>query len=170
MQQITDFFNHPFFVVFGGISTLLVIAVAIGGVYLAVKGILPVWYRLGFSLSKRKIAIFADEKYDELREMLVDSGVFKERNIQKVSRNAIKKVEDVSFYIVHYDSYAEEMDAIIGMKKDTDVMIIYAPQKEGFIEKTVMEKINSERNSIVVNVRGRLLNDALVSMITTGFR
>ena len=45
---------------------------------------------------------------------------------------------------------------------------LYAPQKEEFIKNNIMDKINQKRNAIVVNFRERLLNDILVTMITTG--
>jgi len=54
------------------------------------------------------------------------------------------------------------------MKNLETALIVYAPQSEGFIDKPMMERISNERNAIVVNLRGRLLNDILVSMITTG--
>ena len=49
-------------------------------------------------------------------------------------------------------------------------MIIYAPQSEGFIDESVVNILNLQRNTIIVNLRGRLLNDTLVSMMTTSFK
>lgn len=166
MQHIADFFNSPFFVIFGGLSTIVIIVGFCWGIYLALSGMLPVWYRLGTSLSRRKIAIFADDKYGDFKAMLVDSGLFKEKNILKIERDSLKKAESYDFYLVDYKSYAQEMNAIIDMKKDAVALLVYAPP--GQVAAEVMGRINSGRNSILVNMRGRLLNDVFVSMLTTG--
>jgi len=56
------------------------------------------------------------------------------------------------------------------MKKDSTPLIVYAPQNEGRIEpQEVIDEINQHRNSVIVNFRGRLLNDILTSMITTSY-
>jgi len=170
MHEIIAFFDRPFFIVLGGISTLLTIAASLFTIYLFARGIFPVWLRLGIGLSKRKIAIFAENEYDNLKNMLVDSRIFQESNIVKIDKGSIKKAEKLTLFLVHWRSFESEIDDILRIKKDSTALIIYAPQSEGFIDKAVLEKINRERNSIVVNLRGRLLNDILVSMITTGYK
>ncbi len=170
MQTIVDFLNHPVFIVLGGISTLITLIAAIYAIYLVMKGIFPVWYRLGMGLSKRKIAVFAENEFDGLRNMLVDSGLFQKANVIKIDKGAIKKAEGMTLFLVHWKSFEGKIEEILGIKEDSTALIVYAPQNEGFIDKTIMEKISQERNSIVVNLRGRLLNDVLVSMITTGYK
>ena len=167
MQTIIDFFTAPFFVVLGGFITLVTVFGFIYIVYLALAGILPVLYRLGVALSTKKIAVFADNKFDELKNILVDSQLFKSKNIIKIDSGSIKKAEYVSCYLVHYGAYKNSIDDIIDIKKDNYAMIIYAPQNEGKIDDDILTKLNSQRNTIIVNFRGRLLNDVLVSMITT---
>lgn len=169
MQEIIQFFNHPFFMVFGGAATLATIIGMLYTGYLIMKGILPVWYRLGIGLSKREIAIFAEEEFDNLKNLLVDSKIINPKNIVKIDRQSIKKAGSISMLLVHWKCFAAEIDQILNIKDDTDALVIYAPQHEGFIDKPVLEKINKERNCIIVNFRGRLLNDILVSMITTSF-
>lgn len=170
MQQVVEFFNHPFFMIVGGILSLLAVLGVLSTVYLVLKGVVPVWYKLGVSLSKRKIAIFSDDKFNELKDILIDSGMFHTKNILKIDKASIKKAEKTSFYIIHYSPYKSSIDEILSMKKDSDALVVYAPQDEGFIEKEILNKLNSQRNTIIVNFRGRLLNDVLVSMITTSFK
>jgi len=86
MQTIVDFFNHPIFIVLGGISTLITLIAVLYGIYLFARGIFPVWYRLGMGLSKRKIAIFAEKEFDDLRDMLFESGLFLKENIIKIEK------------------------------------------------------------------------------------
>ena len=102
--------------------------------------------------------------------MLVDSGLFQKSNVVKILKNNLKTAEKYTLFLVHWKSFESEIEKILGMKDDSTALIVYAPQSEGFIDKAVMEKINQERNSIVVNLRGRLLNDVVVSMITTGYK
>ncbi len=170
MQTIVNFFNHPVFIILGGISTLITLIAAVYAIYLVTKGIFPVWYRLGMGLSKRKIAVFAENEFDGLKNMLVDSGLFQKANVIKIDRGAIKKAESMKLFLVHWKSFEGKIEEILGIKEDSTALIVYAPQDEGFIDKAIMEKISQERNSIVVNLRGRLLNDILVSMITTGYK
>jgi hypothetical protein len=170
MQIIVDFFNHPVFIVLGGISTLITLVAVLYGIYLFVRGIFPVWFRLGTGLSKRKIAIFAEKEFDDLRDMLVESGLFQKENVIKIEKQSIKKAQRMTLFLMHWKSFEGEIEKILEMKKLETALIVYAPQSEGFIDKPMMERISQERNSIVVNLRGRLLNDILVSMITTGYK
>lgn len=169
MQQVINLFSHPFFMIVGGLLSLIAVLNIFASLYLVLKGVVPVLYSLGISLSKRKIAIFSDSKFNELKDILIDSGMFRDKNIVKIDKTALKKASETSFYLIHYAFCKDIIDNIISIKKDTDAMIVYAPQDEGFIEKNTLNKINSQRNTIVVNFRGRLLNDVLVSMITTSF-
>jgi hypothetical protein len=171
MQNIIEFFNHPLIVIIGGFSTILMILGSLYAFYLYSTGILPVLERIGMGLAKREIAIFADsENILNLKNLLLDSKIFKEKNISLIDKNSIKKAENITLLLVHWKSFKDEIDDILAIKKDTDALIIYAPQQDGMIDKEDMKKINEHRNTIVVNFRGRLLNDILVSMMTTSYK
>ncbi len=60
MNLIMTFFDHPFFIVVGGIATILMLGGFLYAVWLVVTGALPVWYRLGIGLSKRKVSNSGD--------------------------------------------------------------------------------------------------------------
>lgn len=169
IQHIVDFFNHPFFVCVGGLTTLLAVVGLLYTIYLLIKGLLPVWYRLGIGLAKRKIAVFAEDEFSNLKSMLVDSHLFKPKNIIQIDRESLKKAESVTLLLIHWKPFEAHIDEILRIKKDSDAMIICAPQKDGFIDNGTLDKINAERNAIIVNFRGRLLNDILTSMITTSY-
>lgn len=169
MQPINDFFNNPFFVILGGIATLFSLAVLVVTVYLWARGIIPVLWRLGNGLSMRKIAIFADSEFDNLKDVLVDSKLFRESNILRIDRESIKKAEGCPLLLVHWKVFENQIDDVLQIKRDTDALVIYAPHKDGPVPSDVTDKINRHRNSILVNMRGRLLNDILTCMMTTGF-
>ena len=101
--------------------------------------------------------------------MLVDSHLFKPKNIVQIDRQSLKKAESVTLLLIHWKPFKAHIDEILRIKKDSAAMIIYAPQKDGFIDNGSLDKINAERNAIIVNFRGRLLNDILTSMITTSY-
>lgn len=167
METIINFFNHPFFIIVGGVATILMIVGFCYTAFLVIKGVLPVWYRLGIGLSKRKIAIFAKDEYQSLSDMIIASKIF--TTTIQIHKNDIKKAEKESVYLVHWYEFQDKIDDILSIKKYTTPLIIYAPQEEVFIDKDIMKKINSHPNSIVVNLRGRLLNDILTSLITTSY-
>ena len=171
MEVITNFFNHPFFVIFGGIATVIGLVLGFYGVYLWMKGVLPVIIRLGKGLSKREIAILSDsENYNNLKHILVDSKMFKEENITNIDKTSFKKAENYTLMLMHWKSFENQLDKILDLKKDSDVLIIYAPHEDGRIENKEMKQINEHRNTLVVNFRGRLLNDILVSMMTSSYK
>lgn len=155
--------------IMGSLTTIALIIGMLYTFYLIIKGALPVWYRLGIGLSKRKIAIFADAEFDNLKNMLVDSNIFKEKNIIKINKNTIKKAKSTTLLLIHWQYAESEIYNILNIKDDSDALIIYAPHEEGPINKDILRKINLERNSLIVNFRGRLLNDIFTCMITTSY-
>jgi hypothetical protein len=161
MNEIINFFNHPFFVLVGGISTIIAITTFIYSIYLILNGILPVWIRLGKGLSNRKIAVFAENDFINFKSMLLDSGIFKENNIEQITNESLSKGEKHTMMLVNYMDFKDKIEKILSYKKDSDSLIIYAPQSGEKIELELLNKINENRNSIVVNMKGRLLNDIL---------
>jgi hypothetical protein len=167
--EIVNFFNHPFFIVMGGIATLISVIGIVVITVMIVRGVFPVWYRLGLGLSNRKIGVFALDEFEVLKSMLVDSKLFREKNIIRIDKKELKKAQPFSLLLVHWKPFESEMDNILNLKRDNAALILYAPQNEGYINEEMLKKINLERNAIIVNFRGRLLNDILTSMITTSY-
>ncbi len=166
---LNNFFNSEIFTIVGDISILVTIFGFFFIIFLVIKGILPVLYRLGIGLSKRRIAIFANSEFESLKSMLIDSKIFKEKNILRINLNDLKKAEKESIFLVHWRDYKDSLKDILHLKSDATALIVYAPPDEGKVDEQSMININSQRNAIVVNFRGRLLNDILTSMITTSY-
>ena len=169
MQSIIIFFKHLVSLV-ESITTITVMVGFINLVIIIIKGISPVCYRLGLGLSKRRIAIFAEEGYTELKNLLINSKIFKEKNIIQIDRRSIKRAENETIFLIYWKDFDKNLDEIINLVKNTTALIIYAPRQDGLIDDASMEKINAESNAVVVNFRGRLLNDILTSMITSSFK
>ena len=168
MSSIIDFFNHPFFIVMGGISTAVLVSGAIYIIYLVVMGVIPVWWRLGIALSRNNIAIFADsDNFSDLKKILIDSKLFKEKNIDIIGITNIPSAASADLLLVYWPNFKDKLDEVLHVKSHSVGLVVYAPQEEGFIDKPAMAKLNTHHNVTVTNFRGRLLNDVFVSMITT---
>ena len=75
-----------------------------------------------------------------------------------------------SLHLVHYHSGQSYLSDVLKNVKSGHALLIYAPKNEGFIPKDHLEEINKKQNVVVVNFKGRLLNDLLNAMITTSFQ
>jgi hypothetical protein len=150
------------FIALGGFTTIMLL---IG----AIRGIIPVLWRLGKSLYNRRIALYAENEATTLKLTLIDSKLFKDKNIDIIGRKELAKGRDHSMMIVYYPEFKDCILDIISLKNDSDALIVYAPSCDGRIDDEILNAINAQRNSIIVNLRGRLLNDILTSMITTNY-
>ncbi|MBF0556432.1 MAG: hypothetical protein HQK96_18090 [Nitrospirae bacterium] len=165
-------------IIVSSIDTIILIAGIVVAVILWARGISPVLYRLGNGLGRRKIAIFAkDDRSIEGKNLLIDSGLFKEKNIKVItSKNDLGIAEEASIYLFYYWlDWESEILEISGKRKDKCPMIVYAPiikekPDKGRVPDDVMAKLDERRNTSVTNFRGRLLNDIVTSMITTSYR
>jgi hypothetical protein len=167
IQSITDLCNHPVIVIVGGISfcltALAILAVVLGWAL----GITPPLIRLGLGLWRRKIAIISSaENFRGLKECLVDSKLFRECNIVNLGTDNLEKSKKFSLLLVDWSSSKEAIEQIInGRENDQTPLIIYA--KPTTIPNDIMSNIADRPNTVVVNFRGRLLNDIITSLITT---
>lgn len=166
-EQVINFFNHPFFIIVGWIATVVMIAWFLYTLYIVLRWIVPVWYRLWLWLRKRRIAVFAGSDFSSLDAMIRSSKIFNE--VVQINKNSIRSGENETIFLVHWKDYSDVLDDILLIKKDTTALIVYAPPHEWRIDDVSMEKINSHRNSVVVNFRWRLMNDILTSIITTSY-
>lgn len=170
-----QFFNHPFFIVFGGITATIAIVVFLLNILFWILGIAPLLKRLGYGRWFRKIVIVAnDDYYSSLKGDLVDSGIFRKKNILQINSQTISKVKDENLLLVHYQSFDETViKTILANKKSNAGMIFYYPgfsPKDGKeIPNGLKEQISNTENTTIVNFRGRLLNDIITTLITTSY-
>ncbi|MEQ9505674.1 MAG: hypothetical protein RLO80_05345 [Hyphomonas sp.] len=149
---------------FGFISLIAVI-------YGVAAGLLPALVRLGKGLSGRKVAVFASgPQLSSIRNHLSDSRLFKPKNIYSIeSRGELTRAQGCTIFLVHWKDWVDKIDEIIRLKQDHTALVIYAPFADGRIADHDMEKLEKERNVMVTNFRGRLMNDLLVTMIASGY-
>ena len=161
-----------FFEFYGFVSTFILTIIIIVGMVLWFKGILPVLFRLGKGLSKGRIAIFAKgDNLNSLKSLLLDSELFSEKNLIEIrSNNDFGKSEKSTLFLIFWHDWEKrDIDGILNRKTDKTALVIYSPQDRGFISKEDFKIINKERNVSIANLRGRLLNDIISSLITTSY-
>jgi hypothetical protein len=137
-------------------------------------GIYPVFTRLGFGRWFRRIHVVATlEKYNELKDDMVSTGMFRASNIYHVSNGTLTKLKEASLALVHYQSFSEdEIRTIISNKRANAGYIFYFPEfvpGQNAIPTDTLKLINNEQFTTVVNMRGRLMNDIMVTLLSTGY-
>lgn len=126
-------------------------------------------YRLGKGISKRNIAVFADENFSKLESILLDCSLFSKNNIVQIHKDSIPNAGKEDIFLIHWGDFKDKIDAILPTIGKNTALIIYAPIETGRIDPENMTKIGNCRNSVVVNFKGRLLNDILTSLMTTSY-
>ncbi|MBN4074635.1 MAG: hypothetical protein COA82_03345 [Alkaliphilus sp.] len=162
--------SYDFIVNFiAGISVIKLIIAAIV-VLNVITLITSLFFNLGINLKKRQIAIFSSrETYESLSEYLTNSNIFKQKNIIHVKEGNLEKGKTATMYIVEWKTFGQEIDQIFTMRGNMQTpAIVYATPGE--IPREKMGDISMRSNTVVVNARGRLLNDVFVSMMTTGYK
>jgi hypothetical protein len=135
------------------------------------RGVFPALLRLGNGLAKRKIALFAKgDNLSSLKNLLMDSKLFRARNICEITKiEDIGRAEGATMFLVFWHDWTLEIADILEMKPDDCALIVYAPYDRGRIPDDQMKNLDGKRHTAVTNFRGRLLNDIVASMITTGY-
>jgi len=153
------------------VSPIIVGGAAIYAAYLCVSGFLPVLIRLGNGLKKRKIAIFAKgDAAESLAVLFEDSKLFSTKNIIRIADNGdFGRAEDASVFLVHWPDWPDDFDSIVAKKGDRTPLVVYAPQGKGFLPEASIALLERHRNVVLANLRGRLLNDVVISLITTAY-
>jgi hypothetical protein len=164
---IIQFFDHWFFKFFGGLTATIAILTFLFGLIGRLYGVTPLAFRIANALYRRRIAILGDVAAQaSMEEVLHDSDIFRKKNIVKIGLDNIDKVKDETILLVDWQSCAQHINEILAAKRHKTALIIFA--KHQAIPVATMDTITNRSNTVIVNTRGRLLNDVLNALITTG--
>ena len=168
-NQITNFYNHPLFIIVGGITVTIAFIAFVYRLVCWTFDITPIIFRLGIALWQRRVAIFGNaEIFESLKNSLVDSNIFKKKNIIHISSDNIDKAKDETIFLVDWETFGDKIEQVFSARKNHQTaIVIYA--KPASILQDKMSDIANRANTVVVNFRGRLLNDILTSLITTSY-
>ena len=162
------------FEVVGIIQISLGVVVVFGAIISWILGVYPLFLRLGFARWSRKIAIVAnDDLYSTLKTDLLDTGIFREKNIYPIKADTLSKVKETTLALIHYQSFTEEqIKTILLNKKPNAGFVFYFPEftpPSVIIPQAIMKEINSHQFTTVVNMRGRLINDIVTTLLSTSY-
>jgi hypothetical protein len=136
------------------------------------QGAIKPLYRLGFGLSKRSISILADGRtYNEIATDLKNTKIFKDKLIERLAKPTdISRKDLVIISPSFFDGQSQEdvnealLECIKNQKETSSALLIYTVI---WLDNNVKDAINKESNTILVNMRGRLVNDVLATLMTT---
>lgn len=162
-----------FLEVVGLITTAISVLIFLTAVFAWFFGISPLLYRLGLGRWRRKIMILANaDNYNSLKRDLVESGIFRSKNIDQISDQNLSNVKDSNLLLLHYKSFTDDqIKTILRNKKASAGMVVYFPDysSKNKIPEDINNLINNEPHCVVVNFRGRLVNDVLVTLLSTSY-
>lgn len=163
-----------FFEIVGAITIIVSISSFFYMVACWILGIAPIVRRLGLGRWYRRVFIAAEgDSYSSLKTDLTDSGVFRERNINQITSKSLNKIKTADLTLVHYQSFTEDqIKNMINNKRNGAGLIFYFPEYNpptNIVPAQVMKLMNSEPQTILVNMRGRLINDLLVTLLSTSY-
>jgi hypothetical protein len=147
----------------------LLLALAALGLYAWLSPIFLALYRLGRGLSRRNIAILArGDNLRRLESLLLDSRLFsRQRLILVPDESRLDLATRGHLLLLAWEDWGGQLEEVLRRKGERAALVIYAPP--GTIPPEQLKRIDGERHAVVANFRGRLLNDIVVSLITTTF-
>src|SRR5690606_27370382 len=95
MESIIVFFNHPIFVIVGGLTVLCAVIGIIYRVLCIALGVTPLVLRIGKAIWRRKVAIIGSyEAFSSLKECITDTNIFKSKNVIYIPINNVEMVKE----------------------------------------------------------------------------
>jgi len=160
-----------FFEIVGIAMTLLVIIGGLATFFGWTAGIFLVMKRLGLGRWYRKVLIVgAPSETTSLKKDLVDSGLFLQNNVSEVHQHSLSDVKEASLILLDYWSFNEDqVSTILLNKRKSAGLVVYSPMGKGRIPDEISSKINDEPFTTLVNMRGRLVNDLLITLMSTSY-
>ncbi len=134
-------------------------------------GVSLVMKRLGLGRWYRKVLIVGKESETKsLRRDLEDSGVFRKSNIDEVDGRNLTDIKQASLILLDYWSLTEgQVSTVLANKQKQAGLVVYSPMGKGRIPDEISATINNEPFTTLVNMRGRLVNDLLITLISTSY-
>ena len=160
--------------IFEAIGFITTIMAIIGGLVTIVgwiAGVSMVMKRLGLGRWYRKVLIVSGgESGEMLKKDLIDSGVFRGKNISIIGGQSLSDIKTADLILLDYWSIdPNRVLTAIGNKQNRAGMVVYSPMKNGRITPEVTERINDEPFTTIVQMRGRLVNDLLITLMSTSY-
>ena len=159
-----------FFEIVGMITTTAMIFGGIALFFGWFLGVFLVMKRLGLGRWYRKILIIStNDGGQTLKKDLVDSGVFREKNVTIANDNSLADIKDSDLILYDYWKLPGCIDEVLRNKQKRAGLIVYSPANNQRMSADVVEMVNKEPFTVLVNMRGRLVNDILITLMSTSY-
>lgn len=134
-------------------------------------GVFVIFKRLGLGRWYRRVLIVgASAETKSLKKDLVDSGVFREKNINEADGRNLSDVKNASLILLDYWSLTEaQVTTVLANKRKSAGLVVYSPMGKDHIPNNISQQINNEPFTTLVNMRGRLVNDLLITLMSTSY-
>jgi len=134
-------------------------------------GVFLVFKRLGLGRWYRKVLIIGSaSETSSLKKDLIDSDVFRAKNISEADGRNLSDVKDASLILLDYWSLNEnQVSVVLANKQKSAGLVVYSPMGKSRIPDDISERINNEPFTTLVNMRGRLVNDLLITLMSTSY-
>lgn len=140
----------------------------------------PVLKRLGIGLHSRDIWLVSDDT-DGLRKTIADADIFNEKRIRSIHLDDLDRADDLalqsfltdkSMIVMEYKKDAagspiNELRLRKLLKKNPKTGLVVLAEGFQIIPPALFGEASAEDNTVIVNARGRLLNDIWNMMATT---
>ena len=155
--------------IFEWIGYAIKVGVFASGVVFVLLSILglskPLW-RFGMGIAWRKVFIVADgDSRDEIKNDLVRSGIFKEKNVKTKTKGEIGDLKGARLLILKYEYLEKEKVLEMVSQKAPDCGVLVYAKFRAIPD----DELNLFQHVSVVNFRGRLVNETLLLLLSTSF-
>lgn len=155
---------------FGMVGTIVSWALAIGFVVLAIMGLVRPAFRFGKGIAWKKVFIVADgETGKEIQCDLERSGLIKPKNILTKTKGQTGDLNYARLVILDYEYLGNDDVLRIVSNKNPDCGILVYAKPGIIIGPRDMATLNLFQHVSIVNMRGRLVNETLLLMLSTSF-
>jgi hypothetical protein len=160
-----------FFEIIGALTILVTFAIGLMTFFGWAAGVTLVMKRLGLGRWYRKVLIVGSSgETKSLRRDIEDSGVFRKNNIEEVDERNLVDVKRASLILLDYWSLEVSQVAVVLANKQKHAgLVVYSPMGKGRIPDEISATINNEPFTTLVQMRGRLVNDLLITLMSTSY-
>lgn len=95
---------------------------------------------------------------------MIDSKLFNGKQIETCGSHSTDKASEADLLILYWPDCTDYFEKLNQARNKKNPVIIYTPS---YLDKMTLKRVNEIRNLILVQYRGRFLNDVFTTAITT---
>lgn len=152
----------------GLVVTVLGIISFLALVIASIKGVVRPLWRLGLGLSQRQVLIAASQDdYDSIKHLLEKCNLFVKTVMPRYNGSDMELIQNADVIVYRYEDI-ETLKEILSRRAKNTPLIVYAKNKE-IEDEEAWVMLDKYTNTTVCNLKGRLINDVLVGLMTNAY-